>query len=99
MAMSAKDACRRYSIAEARDRLAALVHDVETGTRAELTRRGRPVAVVLSFEAYQRLVKRPADDFWSAYARYRESTNLARLEIESVFEDIRDRSPGREPEW
>lgn len=39
---------KRYSIAEAQDSLANLVHEAEGGTRVELTRDGRPVAMILS---------------------------------------------------
>jgi prevent-host-death family protein len=103
MAMSQGDAPKRYSIADARDHLARLVHEAERGTRVELTRRGRPVAVVLSLPAYERLTngQRERPDFWSAYERWRESVDLAELDITpDVFPAPRDRSPGREPpEW
>ncbi|MEW6569314.1 MAG: type II toxin-antitoxin system prevent-host-death family antitoxin, partial [Chloroflexota bacterium] len=39
---------KRYSIAEARQNLAAVVHELERRARIELTRRGKPVAVMLS---------------------------------------------------
>lgn len=38
---------KRYSIAEAQDRLPNLVHEAEGGTRVELTRDGKPVAMIL----------------------------------------------------
>ncbi len=91
---------KRYSIAEARDRLAALVHEAECGRPAELTRRGRPVAVILSLDAYRRLAQSEQADFWSAYERFRESVDPADLVDEpDPFADVRDRSPGREPGW
>lgn len=46
---------KSYSIAEARNDLASIVHDVEGASAVELTRRGRPVAVLLSVEEYRRL--------------------------------------------
>jgi prevent-host-death family protein len=42
----------RYSIAEARDRLARLVHDAEKGIAVELTRLGKRVAVLVSMKDY-----------------------------------------------
>ena len=39
---------KRYSIAEARNHLPAIVHDAENGAPIELTRRGKPVAVLIS---------------------------------------------------
>ena len=85
-----------YSIAEARHNLAALVHDLERKDHIELTRRGEPVAVLLSMRAYQRLTS-PKANFWDAYQAFRQSHPLEQLNIDpEVFDDIRDRSAGRE---
>jgi antitoxin Phd len=59
---------KQYSIAEARDRLPALVHEVEENGPVELTRRGKPVAVVLSMQEYERLQPRRVG-FWENYER------------------------------
>ena len=85
---------RRYSIAEARHDLAALVHELEGIDLIELTRRGEPVAVMISVREYRRLVS-GKDRFWDAYRAFRESFDVSRLDIEpEIFE--RDPSPGRE---
>jgi prevent-host-death family protein len=85
---------RRYSIAEARHDLAALVHELEGRDLIELTRRGEPVAVMLSLREYRRLTA-GRDRFWDAYRAFRETVDLSRLGIEpEIFE--RDPSPGRE---
>jgi prevent-host-death family protein len=90
---------KRYSIAEARHNLAAIVHEAERESPVELTRRGEPVAVLLSLEAYQRLLSKEIH-FWDAYTAFCNSIDLAQLNIEpSLFEDVRDRSPGREMDW
>jgi len=46
---------RKVSIAEARNRLTTLVHEVERGKKIELTRRGKRVAVLVSSDEYDRL--------------------------------------------
>ena len=90
---------RRYSIAEARDNFAALVRDVELDSAIELTRRGEPVAVLLSIEEYRRLLV-GRKSFWEAYSDFRDEVDLRRLNIEpEIFEDLRDFSPGRETSW
>jgi prevent-host-death family protein len=90
---------RKYSIAEARDNLAALVHDLEKSERIELTRRGEPVAVLLSLRAYRRLTA-PRGSFWEAYRAFREAYPLEELDIQTdVFEGVRDSSPGRDTAW
>jgi prevent-host-death family protein len=90
---------KRYSIAEARHNLAAIVHEAERESPVELTRRGEPVAVLLSLQAYQRLLSKETH-FWDAYTTFRSSIDLAQLNIEpSLFEGVRDRSPGREMDW
>ena len=86
---------RQYSIAEARDRLPSLVHDVEAGLPVELTRRGKPVAVLVSIEEFRRLSS-GREGFWSAIERWRASVDPADLEGDDPFADVRDKSPGRE---
>ena len=46
---------RSTSIAEAREQLPTLVHQAELGAPTTLTRRGKPVAVLVSTSAYARL--------------------------------------------
>jgi prevent-host-death family protein len=89
----------KYSIAEARHNLAAIVHALEQKDYIELTRRGEPVAVLLSLRAYRRLAA-PKTDFWEAYDEFRQTTRLVDLGIEpEVFEDVRATTPGREVDW
>lgn len=45
---------RQYTIEEARDQLARIVQDVEAGEEVELTREGRPVAVLASIPNHER---------------------------------------------
>ena len=56
-----------YSIAQAKQDLPAIVHEVERSGSARLTRRGQPVAVMLSIEEFERLrsVRRKSIE-WSA---------------------------------
>jgi prevent-host-death family protein len=90
---------KRYSIAEARHNLAAIVHEAERAPAIELTRRGEPVAVLLSIAEYRRLAGK-ATNFWDAYLVFRNSADLSQLQIgPEVFEGIRDRSAGREVSW
>ncbi len=87
---------RSYSIAEARDKFASIVHDVEENAAVEFTRRGRPVAVLLSVGEYRRL-RGERKDFWDVYTEFRDSVDPEDLGIGSeVFEGLRDPSPGRE---
>lgn len=89
---------KRYSIAEARHNLAALVHDLNKKGPIELTRRGEPVAVLLSLRDYQRLALQRVD-FWQAYQDFRSTTPASGIEPEEVFGDVRDRATGREVKW
>jgi prevent-host-death family protein len=89
----------RYSIAEARNRFAEILHDLEHLSRVEVTRRGRPVAVLLSFEEYEQLCAGRIT-FTDAYEAFRDAFDLTAQEIEpEVFEGLRDASPGREMGW
>lgn len=88
-----------YSIAEARHNLAALVHALDKKERIELTRRGEPVAVLLSIRAYRRLAA-PKVAFWETYEAFRRTHDLSALNIEpELFAGVRDHDPGRELNW
>lgn len=86
---------KSYSIAKARDQLAELVHRAERGTTVELTRHGKPVAVILSKNAYEALTQqRPS--LWAALERFRREADLEALAGPDPFEGLRDRTLGRE---
>ena len=90
---------RQYSIAEARDHLPGLVHEVEQHGPVELTRRGKPVAVVLSWREYQLLTKpnTSKESWWDSVQRWRREFNPEELWADGdPFEGVRDRSPGRD---
>lgn len=89
---------RQASIAQAKNQLPALVHAVEAGQPVELTRRGRPVAVLVSLADYARISPaRPTP--WAAIARFRAAADLSLLEdVDAIFAGVRDSSPGRDVE-
>jgi prevent-host-death family protein len=86
---------KRYSIADARSNLASIVDEAEAGQAIELTRRGKPVAVVVSLRELERL-RGTRTQFSDAYRRFRESHSLREVGLENdFFESTRDREPGR----
>src|SRR5438105_6474756 len=104
MAMKARPANRSstseakdtYSIAEAKDHLTVIVRAAEAGRRAELTRRGKPVAAIVSLDELER-TERGRRDFASALRAFRKAHRVARRRLGGAFDGLRDRSPGREP--
>ena len=87
---------KRYSIAEARNHFTAIVREAEQESAVELTRRGKPVAVLLSIQEYRRL-SGGTGGFWKAFTKFKNKVDLVALEIEpDTFSQLRDRSPGRE---
>ena len=91
---------KKYSIAEAKNRLPALVHETEHDHPIYLLRRGQPVAVLLSTREYERLQAHSQKGFWSALSSFRENTLLQSHEIidDADFQSLRDRSAGRTSE-
>jgi prevent-host-death family protein len=85
---------RRFSVADARAQLPSLLDAVEDGEQVEITRRGEPVAVVLSLHEYERL-KGAHTGFLTDFRRWREGVQAEDLAPAEVFERLRDRSPGR----
>lgn len=91
----------RYSIAEARQMLPRLVHRVEAGKPVEITRRGKPVAALVSLEAYARLgnaSRRHLGDVIRDLRKEIERNPELALEPEDWLPP-RDRSPGPEFHW
>ncbi len=87
---------KQYSIAEARDHFTTIVRDVEQKSAIEVTRRGKPVAVLLSIQEYKRL-SISKGGFWKAFTAFRNRVNLQELDIEpAILTGLRDQSPGRE---
>lgn len=86
-----------YSIAEARDQFAALVRDAEESKQpVQVTRRGQPVAVILSAEQYARLLaNQPERDFWAAYQGWRQKWGVSELDMnpDEIWGDVRERTP------
>ena len=56
---------KQYSIAEARQDLAAIVHEAEENGPIEVTRRGKSVAVLISQADYEHLAAQSRDN-WEA---------------------------------
>ena len=86
---------RRYSISEARKRLPSLVRETEKGDAISLTRRGEPVAVLVSTEEYSKLTSKKTD-LAVELDRFRKDSDLTELNISEIYQDVRDRSPGRD---
>lgn len=85
---------QKYSIAKARSSLSVLVDQVAAGRPVELTRRGEPVAVLISRGDFDRL-NGPRERFSDAYRRYLEHFVLADVGFDPPFTPARDRNPGR----
>ncbi|MDO8706574.1 MAG: type II toxin-antitoxin system Phd/YefM family antitoxin [Sulfuricaulis sp.] len=87
---------KRYSIVDIRNRLSEVVHEAEKGEEITLTRRGKPVAVMLSCDKYARL-RGKSVGFWSAYQGFRKMFAFKRLGVgRDVFAGLRDRGQGRD---
>jgi len=90
-----KDQC---SIAEAKNKLPAIIHAVEKGAPVKLTRHGRPVAVLLSIEEYEKLSYKK-EGYWRALRTFRRLVeNEGVVFSDEDFKSLRDRSGGREVE-
>lgn len=90
---------KQYSIAEARDKLASIVHEVEEAGPVKLTRRGKPVAVLITESEYERL-KSAKTSFWAAVENFRATHDLKQISPPELdVEALRDQSAGREAPW
>lgn len=94
MSVHPDSAHRRFTIAQARDQLSAIVHDIELHSPVELTQDGEAVAVIVAPDASRRLFG-PEGNTWGAYQRFLTAADTSDID-ESVFEGVRDHSPGRD---
>lgn len=90
---------KQYSIAEARDQLSKVVHEAEGAGPVELTRRGRPVAVVVSVAEYQRLRGGGSRPLWQAVQAFREAHAQDLDDLKGALDDVRQPDPGRDVAW
>ena len=87
---------RKYSVAEARSSLPTIIDQAESGLGVELTRRGKPVAVVISLREFERLrADRPR--FGDAYTDFLKAHSLKEIGVDDdYFAAGREKRSGRE---
>jgi prevent-host-death family protein len=88
----------QISIADAKNHLPRLVQQVEAGGAVHITRRGRPVAVLLSEDEYGRLTGE-CPSFMEFLRRWRSEAGNEGFADAGDFENLRDNSPCREVTW
>lgn len=86
---------RRVSVAEAKNKLPAIIHEVEKGSVVEITRYGRSVAFVVPQRDFD-LLQEKGGGFWEALTKVRNIMKAEGIVMEDRdFFDLRDPSPGR----
>ncbi len=86
---------KSYSVADARAHLPDILDAVEAGKDVQLTRRGRPVALLLSPERYE-MLRSEHTNFGDAYRAFLERHKPREIGLEPGFADsLRTREPGR----
>jgi prevent-host-death family protein len=89
-------AATKVSVAEARQHFARLIKRAQQGKTIEITRRGEPVAVLISASEYSAITG-DRSSFMEAMRQVRERLRVDELEIgDEEFEGLREESPGRE---
>lgn len=87
---------KQFPISVAKNKLPAIVHNVEHGKAVQFTRHGKPVAVLVSFLQYQELTKQKKG-FWSALNDFKKSFHEKEDAIkDGDFAGLRDPDQGRD---
>ena len=83
------------SIAEARDTLTRLIQRAEAGEPVHITRRGKPVAVLVSEEDFKKFGKPRRDpmEFLRAWWAYLDTLGPDAVPLGNEFDDVRDHRP------
>ena len=86
---------KRYSIAEARSSLPTIVDQAEAGAEVELTRRGKPVAVLISHRQLERL-RNDRPHFIDVYRAFLLKHSLKVVGVDNAFfQTTRAKDAGR----
>ena len=89
------DMARSYSVADARAHLPEILDDVEAGKDVQLTRRGRPVALVISPQRYEMLCSEHTN-FGDAYRAFLGRHSPEEIGLEpGFFASLRAQDTGR----
>jgi prevent-host-death family protein len=81
---------KRLSVAEARNQFARVIHETEQSGPVEVTRGGRPVAVIVSIKDYRRMTVTKGG-FWHAYERLHGDPTLVKVDVDpAIFEGLRE---------
>ena len=90
---------KKVSVAEAKGKLPSIIHEVERGSRVEITRHGKSVAVMVPIADYERL-REKGKGFWNDLGKVRRIMASEGIVVEdSDFCDLRDATGGRSFEW
>jgi prevent-host-death family protein len=86
---------RQVSVAEAKNKLPSIIHEVEEGSVVEITRHGKAVAAIISGKAY-RAMDQGRPGFWASLGRIRDLISAEGITIgDDDLDGLRDRTPGR----
>ncbi|WP_394837784.1 type II toxin-antitoxin system Phd/YefM family antitoxin [Pendulispora rubella] len=94
---------KRVSVAEAKNRLPALIHAAEETGPVEILRHDKPVAVLVAHDEYERLRRSrgPGNGTWDAIMRWREKhkDEMEELDLAGALEGTRGERPARAVKW
>jgi prevent-host-death family protein len=86
------------TIAEAKNNLSQLIHQLESDEAIHLTRHGKPVAVMLSEANYQKLTQKNKGLF-QAIQQWRSQLDADSALTDAELKQIRETNQGREFSW
>ncbi|MEQ1881446.1 MAG: type II toxin-antitoxin system Phd/YefM family antitoxin [Burkholderiales bacterium] len=93
---------KTYSVAEARGNFTMLIDEVQDGKSVRITKRGKPVAVLVSTVQYANLEQRgkKKKGLWEAITRLRNQPGFVGVDLtDADIASLRDRSVGRDFSW
>jgi len=88
---------QQYSIEQIAVNLNKIIQEVEQSEPVEITREGEQIAVIISTDEYKRLLHK-SPGFWESLQQFRQEIMAEGIEIDpdEVWQDVRDKSIGRE---
>jgi len=87
---------KQYTIEQLRNNLDGILREFQGDSSVELLQSGKPIAILVKPEVFERLQQSAQPTLWDAYQQFRQEVDLEEFEADpDVFANLRDASAGR----
>jgi antitoxin (DNA-binding transcriptional repressor) of toxin-antitoxin stability system len=87
---------KQYTVEQLQENLDDILREFQQDSSVELLQAGKPIAILVKPEVFERLQQSTQSTLWDAYQQFQQEVDLAEFEDDQeVFVNLRDSSLGR----